>query len=118
VIAWNGSTETARTVALERPFLLKARRVIVLTLEGWSVDGPKGEELASRLQRNGIAAETVACSSKSRTAGEAILEYATSLHADLLIKGAYTQSPLRQMTFGDATSHILGHSKLPVLMAH
>jgi nucleotide-binding universal stress UspA family protein len=118
VIAWNGSTESARTVALGMPFLLKARRVIVLTVEGWSVDGPKGEELASRLQRSGIAAEPVTRSGKSRTAGEAILEYATDLHADLLIKGAYTQSRLRQMIFGGATSHILGHSKLPVLMAH
>jgi nucleotide-binding universal stress UspA family protein len=40
------------------------------------------------------------------------------LHADLLVKGAYTQSRLRQMIFGGATSHILSHSKLPILMAH
>jgi hypothetical protein len=32
VIAWNGSTETARTVALGMPFLLKAQRVILLTI--------------------------------------------------------------------------------------
>jgi nucleotide-binding universal stress UspA family protein len=118
VIAWNGSTESARTVTLGMPFLLKARRVIVLTVEGWGADGPNGEELARRLQRSGIAAEPATRSGKSRTAGEAILEYATDLHADLLIKGAYTQSRLRQMIFGGATSHILGHSKLPVLMAH
>ena len=37
---------------------------------------------------------------------------------DLLIKGAYTQSRLRQMIFGGATSHILAHAELPVLMAH
>ena len=55
---------------------------------------------------------------KSRSAGEAILEYAAAFHADLLVKGAYTQSRLRQMIFGGATSHILAHAKLPVLMAH
>jgi nucleotide-binding universal stress UspA family protein len=54
----------------------------------------------------------------SRTAGEAILEYATQLRADLLFKGAYTQSRLRQMIFGGATSYILTHSKLPIFMAH
>jgi nucleotide-binding universal stress UspA family protein len=118
VIAWNGSTETARTVALGMPLLLKARRVIVLTVEGWGADGPTGEELANRLQRNGITVELIARSMKSRTPGEAVLEYAAEFHADLLIKGAYTQSRLRQMIFGGATSHILAHMKLPVFMAH
>jgi nucleotide-binding universal stress UspA family protein len=117
VIAWNGSTETARTVALGMPMLAKAGRVIVLTLEGWGED-PTGEELANNLQRNGIAAEAVKRSMISRSAGEAILEYAAAFHADLLIKGAYTQSRLRQMILGGATSHILANAKLPVLMAH
>ena len=38
--------------------------------------------------------------------------------ADLIIKGAYTQSRLRQMIFGGATSYILAESELPVIMAH
>jgi len=37
---------------------------------------------------------------------------------DLLIKGGYTQSRLRQMIFGGATSQILAHAEIPVLMAH
>jgi nucleotide-binding universal stress UspA family protein len=36
----------------------------------------------------------------------------------LLVKGAYTQSRLRQMIFGGATRHILAHATLPVLMAN
>jgi len=100
------------------PFLLKAQRVILLTIEGWGLDGPKGEDLASHLQRHGAPVELVMRSMKSRSAGEAILEYAAAFHADLLVKGAYTQSRLRQMIFGGATSHILAHAKLPVLMAH
>ena len=50
--------------------------------------------------------------------GEAILAEAKALGADLLIKGAYTQSRLRQMIFGGATSHILGAAELPVFFAH
>ena len=41
-----------------------------------------------------------------------------SIGADLLIKGAYTQSRLRQMIFGGATSHILAAAELPVFFAH
>ncbi len=118
VVAWNGSTETARTVALGLPILSKAKRVFILTVDGWGVDGPSGEELATRLHRHNIAAELVTRNMQSRTAGEAILECATQLRADLLFKGAYTQSRLRQMIFGGATSHILTHSKLPIFMAH
>jgi nucleotide-binding universal stress UspA family protein len=118
VIAWNGSTETARTVALGMPLLARAQHVTVLSLEGWGVDGPSGEDLAERLQRHGIEAEAATRSLKSRSPGEAILEYAAAFHADLLIKGAYTQSRLRQLIFGGVTSHVLAHAKLPVLMAH
>jgi nucleotide-binding universal stress UspA family protein len=38
--------------------------------------------------------------------------------ADLMVKGAYTQSRIRQMIFGGATSHILAHADLPVIMAN
>ena len=34
------------------------------------------------------------------------------------MKGAYTQSRLRQMILGGATSHILANTTLPVFMAH
>ena len=51
-------------------------------------------------------------------AGEALLSAAVSLGCDLLVKGTYTQSRLRQFIFGGATSHILSHATVPVLMAH
>jgi nucleotide-binding universal stress UspA family protein len=35
-----------------------------------------------------------------------------------LVKGAFTRSRLRQLVFGGATSHIMAHAELPVLMAH
>src|SRR5207302_4441713 len=101
VIAWNGSTETTRAIAFAMPLLVKAQQAIVLTIEDSPVaEGPPGERLASMLRINGIAAEAMTRTGKSRTNGEAILEHARSLHADLLIKGAYTQSRLRQMIFG------------------
>lgn len=118
VIAWNGSTETARTVADAMPFLLRAKRVTVLTIEGGTVPGPSGEELARSLRRTGIPVEAVTEQAGRRSAGEAILAGAASLGADLLIKGAYTQSRLRQMIFGGQTSHILAEANLPVLMSH
>lgn len=118
VIAWNCSTETARTTAMAMAVLQQARRVTVLTVEEGTVPGPSGAELARMLRIDGIEAEPVTISAKSKTAGEAILDFAEGLNADLVIKGAYTQSRLRQMIFGGATSHILGAARVPVFMAH
>jgi nucleotide-binding universal stress UspA family protein len=118
LIAWNCSTEQAKTTALAMPLLQKASRVVVLTVQGGTVPGPTGEQLTRYLARNGVPAEPVTVSPEGRSTGEAILAHASSLNCDLLIKGAYTQSRLRQMMVGGATRHILANATLPVLMAH
>jgi nucleotide-binding universal stress UspA family protein len=118
LIAWNFSTETARATALAMPVLRRAKRVRVLTVEGVSTTGPSGEELARSLNLNGIDADAVTVSSRGRSVGEGMLEEAMAWGADLMIKGAYTQSRLRQMIFGGATSHILANATIPVFMAH
>jgi nucleotide-binding universal stress UspA family protein len=118
LIAWNCSTEQATTTALAMPLLQRASRVVVLTVEGGTVPGPTGEQFARHLARNGVPAEPVTVAPQGRSTGEAILANAAALNCDLLIKGAYTQSRLRQMIFGGATRHILANATLPVLMAH
>lgn len=118
VISWNCSTESARTVAYAMPLLLKAREVAVLTVEGAVAPGPSGKELADCLAVHGIEARELTVLAGNRKPGVAILEEARRLGADLLVKGAYTQSRLRQMIFGGATSHILSSTEMPVFMAH
>lgn len=118
VIAWNGSTETARTVALAMPFLEQAKRVVILSIDGYGVPGPDGTELRQSLSRNGIAAQASVLPKKDRTVACAILEETASVGGDLLIKGAYTHSRLRQMIFGGVTNEILTTAELPVLMSH
>jgi nucleotide-binding universal stress UspA family protein len=118
VISWNCSTESARTVAYALPYLKLAKEVTVLTIDSSVVPGPSGQELADYLAIHGINARELTVSAGGRRAGEAILEEARRLGADLLIKGAYTQSRLRQMIFGGATSDILSKALVPVFMAH
>lgn len=118
VIAWNGSTESARAITLARPFLDRAEQVHVLSIEGGMVAGPKAEQVQTSLRRLGIASQTRVVGQEGRSTGEAILEETAKLGGDLLVKGAYTHSRLRQMIFGGATSHILREATLPVFMAH
>jgi len=118
VVAWNGSTETARTIALAMPFLAQAEQVLVLSVDEGMVPGPSGQDVAQNLMRNGIAARNRHVEAAGRPVGGAILAEAEAAGADLLLKGAYTHSRLRQMIFGGATSHILGAAEIPVIMAH
>jgi nucleotide-binding universal stress UspA family protein len=118
LIAWNRSTEQARATAFAMPLLRLAERITILTVEGATVAGPSGAELARSLKINGIAAEPVTVTPGKVSAGETILAKAAELGCDLIVKGAYTQSRLRQMIFGGTTRHILANAELPVLMAH
>jgi nucleotide-binding universal stress UspA family protein len=118
VVAWNGSTETARTIAFAMATLKVARRVVVVTVEGAGVPGPTTDQVRRHLERNGIASEGRNISPGRRAPGEVLLAEAATIGCDLLIKGAYTQSRLRQMIFGGVTSHILAEATSPVFMAH
>jgi nucleotide-binding universal stress UspA family protein len=118
LIAWNRSTETARTVALAMPLLKQADEVVVLSVEGSHVAGPTGEDLISYLRAHGRSARALSVDPGKRGAGVAILEEARALGCDLVIKGAFTQSRLRQIIFGGATQHILTETDMPVFMAH
>jgi nucleotide-binding universal stress UspA family protein len=118
LIAWNCSTEQARTTADAMPFLREAARVTIATVEGATVAGPSGEQMARTLRANGVSAEPITLKSRKGGAGEVLLSKAEELGCDLIVKGAYTQSRLRQMIFGGTTRHILANAKLPVLMAH
>jgi nucleotide-binding universal stress UspA family protein len=118
-IAWNGSTDTARTIAFALPFLVKAQDVIVLNVPAARFPGPSEEQVAKSLRRHGIRARVVPVPETSKaSAGTALLETTASLYCDLLIKGGYTQSRLRQLIFGSVTSQILAEAQVPVFMAH
>ena len=118
VIAWNASTETARTVAMAMPYLALARTIQVLSVEGAMQPGPSGEDLAAALRRRGIPATSRLIAAPNRQAGEVFLTEAKAAGCDLLVKGAYTQSRMRQMIFGGATRHIIMEADIPVVLAH
>src|SRR5579863_5573368 len=118
-VAWNGSTETALTVALAMPFLKQARQVVVVAVgpQHMPEPGPSGEELASSLEGHGLNVALRTAVGRQKPQGESFLKEAMAAGADLLLKGAYTQSRIRQMIFGGATRHIIMDAKIPVIMA-
>ena len=117
VVSWNCSTEQARATACAMPILQQARSVTIISIEGLTVPGPSGAQARDWLTANGVTAREISMGNGGKKPGEVLLNEAQKLGADLIVKGAYTQSRLRQMIFGGATSYLLAHSTLPMLMA-
>lgn len=118
VIHWNASTEVSRAISMAMPILRKAKRVIVLSVEGSMVPGPTGQDAVSHLRSHGVAVTEKSIGARGQRPGVVLLAEARAQGADLLIKGAYTQSRLRQMVFGGATQHVLAAAELPVFLVH
>ena len=118
MIAWNRSALSARAAAIARSYFKRAKKVGVLSISAQQGRGPTAEKFAENLAWHGIEAELIEAELGDRRLGDAILHQAAEFGADLLVMGAYSQSPFRESLTRGVTNHILSHAKLPVLMAH
>ena len=118
LVAWNGSTETARALSAARPLLARSEAVQVLSVDGGMVSGPDGEVITAHLRASGFHVQAKKAESGGTTVGQVIVSEAEAFGADLIIKGAFTHSRLRQLVFGGATSEIFNHAVCPVIMCH
>jgi len=118
VISWNCTTESSRAVFAALPILKKANNVTILTVEKVITDGPSGQQVSELLASHGIDAKPVTISGDEKKIGDAILDFSKSIDADLIVKGAYTQSRLREIIFGGATRHLMLHSEIPIYLVN
>ena len=118
VIAWNGSIEAARSVLAAMPFLENSDEVVVLEVEGGTVPGPAAVQVAQHLKNRGLIVRSETITQRDGSIGRAVLEFAETWNTDLLIKGAFTHSRLRQLIFGGATREILENARIPTVFCH
>ena len=114
-IAWRNEKTAVRAVIPALRCLAAAERVHVLVgLRGRS----EQPEIPAILMEHSIRAELHVLPIGGRPFGEALLDMAHRLSADLLVMGAYAHSPLRELILGGVTQHMLDHADLPVFMRH
>jgi len=122
VIAWKPTRETSRAVADAMPLLHKADAVDVLVIDpavGESAHGGEpGADIAAHLARHGLRVEVVTRPSMNFSVAYAVLEYARTVGADLVVAGGYGHSRLREALLGGTTRELLQTSHLPVLFSH
>ncbi|NQW11003.1 MAG: universal stress protein [Alphaproteobacteria bacterium] len=116
LVAWNGSAEAARAVAMTMPMLARAQVVTVVTVE----DGDASIDpaaLARTLTLNGITA-TSSMVAVDREGVAATLEAeAKKVGADMIVIGAYSHSRIREFVMGGVTDDALTDGSVPILLA-
>lgn len=118
-VAWNDSAEASRAVAAAMRFIVRAKKVVILTAESNRTPAYVAQELADYFAYHGVSAE---CKVFKRMGdqplgGKALLEECAGAGADLLVMGAYNVSSFREIIMGTATKQVLEATSIPILMA-
>lgn len=120
LIAWDGSSRSARAVKDALPFLMRSEAVVVLTVadeKDLSLMTP-GANLKTYLARHGIDCQLVTLSGKAGDAAEVIRDFAARDSIDMLVMGAFVHSRLREVFLGGVTRSFLDDCPWPLLIEH
>jgi nucleotide-binding universal stress UspA family protein len=117
VVAWKDGVEAVRAVMAAAPFLDKAKRIVLMTVEQEDTEDPSQAEMALYLTLAGLKVELKVLPAADDE-GESILLEAASKGGALLVMGAYGHWRWREWAFGGVTEHVLRNTTVPVLMAH
>jgi nucleotide-binding universal stress UspA family protein len=122
VIAWKPTREASRAIADAMPLLRRADAVDVLVIDpvvGEAAHGGEpGADIAAHLAHHGLKVEVVTRPSMNFSVTYALLEYARTVGADLIVAGGYGHSRLREAMLGGTTRELLQTTHLPVLFSH
>lgn len=119
VIAWKDTREAARAVAAAGPFIERAARVIILSVEEDARSTEKScDRLCHAMLWHNPGTTVRHLKQDGRPPVETMLEGAATAGADLLVMGGYSHSRVREVLFGGFTRRVLTAAELPVLMAH
>ena len=115
-LAWNGSREAARALALAMPVLTAAKKISIMTVAGEELE-LTGEHVLSYLGDHDLSGQHFQIKAGSNI-GKSLLDGVGTCGADCLLMGAYGSSRGRELVLGGATQHVVDNAKMPVLLAH
>jgi nucleotide-binding universal stress UspA family protein len=120
MVAWDESPECWHALSAALPFLKLARSVDIVSVDKSETARRASQaEALAYLRCHGIGATARVVAPHLRSAGDTLLAEAAEHNVCLLVMGAYSHSPLREMLLGGATRHVLKNAVArPVLMAH
>jgi nucleotide-binding universal stress UspA family protein len=122
LVAWKSSRESARAINDALPLLRKAQSVTVLAVNPEQGIGGDGDlpaaDIALHLARHGVKAAAAHTVAPEISAGDALLNHADDIGADLIVAGGYGHARLREFAFGGVTRTLLTTMTVPVFLSH
>ncbi|PJI85392.1 nucleotide-binding universal stress UspA family protein [Yoonia maricola] len=115
-VAWNGSLEASRAVAMTLDLAESADTVTILSGGMSDTQGATADELVNYYQLHGVTANVHRFD--GRNPGEELLKKTTELGASLLVMGAYGQNHERETLFGGNTQIVVDKAEIPVVFVH
>ncbi|RUX28860.1 universal stress protein [Mesorhizobium sp. M7A.F.Ca.US.011.01.1.1] len=118
LVAWKDTREARRAIADALPFLGKANEVVVATIDTSRDESIRDSlaDVAVFLEHHGIKAQTELITGEAD--GDRLLTFARSIHADLIVSGAYGHSRLREWAFGGVTRTLIEESGISRFMSY
>lgn len=116
-IAWNGSIEATRAVAMSMPVISSAKTVTILSGAPKKVD-PSPEDLQRYLELKGVNAGVKTFEAKGDNVGTALLQHCEAVGAGTLAMGAYHESYERESLFGGNSQAVVENATIPVILVH
>lgn len=119
MVCWRETPDAARALGVVMPFLINAKRVIVVAVPETNADlTAEGVAAVSRhLLWTGVAVETEIIRTRGATP-ELLASAAQGHQADLVVLGAFGHSQMRERLFGGCTQFFIRNAEQPVLMMH
>lgn len=118
LVCWKSSREASAAIRSSLPLLKEARSVTVLTVSVPGDDIVHGSRITAFLADHGVPAQLRTVSARENAVGQAILDEAGVVGADLIVLGVYGRNRLRTRILGGVSKHILDHAQVPLLVSH
>jgi len=118
LVAWKDTREARRAIVDALPFMAKASEVVVATIDTTRDESIRDSlaDVAVFLEHHGIMARTELIAGEAD--GERLVSFARSIHADLIVSGAYGHSRLREWAFGGVTRSLIADSGINRFMSY
>lgn len=114
-IAWNGSLEATRAVAISSDLIRQAKNITILC-EADKPNSASAAELQAYLSSHDVSA-TINRIEGGGSVAKRLLATSSDLGA-LLLMGAYGDSHERETVFGGNTQYVVDHAEKPVMLVH
>jgi len=122
IVAWKAGRASARAVNDAMPFLLKARKVSVLSIrpiaEPREAEQGSADDICAHLQRHNVASEAENLVTGEIPVANIMMNYAWENGCDLIVMGVYSYTSRGASSIGSVAKQLLEHMTLPVLFSH